>query len=380
MSLSVQSEVINWLRFPLIIGVVFIHNFGDIPYDLDAMHAAPFSGINIYNWIRICLSHVFTHISVPIFYLISGYLFYYNLGGAFSAQIYKNKLKKRFQSLFIPYIIWNVIAILVVVGLKICAHILNGKPISNILLWFQDNGWWHLFWDSNVWGESTYNWLGIETHMSGPVDLPLWYLRDLMVVVLISPIIFAYLKYTKFYGIIILAFAYVSRIWPNIHGLSLTAVFFFSFGAYFAINGRTLVEEFKKVRIFSYALALLLSLPMVWYDGKNTVIGSVIYPFFIITGVISVFNIAVQLIEKGVVKSHSILTQSTFFIFALHTLLVLRISSYAINAIIGGGSAFAMILSYTLTPLLAIAICLLLYIVIKRLSPRALSILNGNRV
>lgn len=76
---------------------------------------------------------------------------------------------------------------------------------------------------------------------------------------------------------------------------------------------------------------------MVWYDGKNTVIGSVIYPFFIITGVISVFNIAVQLIEKGVVKSHSILTQSTFFIFALHTLLVLRISSYTINAIIGGG-------------------------------------------
>ena len=141
-----------------------------------------------------------------------------------------------------------------------------------------------------------------------------------------------------------------------------------------------MVEEFKKVRIFSYALALLLSLPMFWYDGKNTVIGSVIYPFFIITGVISVFNIAVQLIEKGVVKSHSILTQSTFFIFALHTLLVLRISSYTINAIIGGGSAFAMILSYTLTPLLAIAICLLLYIVIKRLSPRALSILNGNRV
>lgn len=58
MSLSVQSEVINWLRFPLIIGVVFIHSFGDIPYDLDAMHAAPFSEINIYNWIRICLSHV----------------------------------------------------------------------------------------------------------------------------------------------------------------------------------------------------------------------------------------------------------------------------------------------------------------------------------
>ena len=201
-----------------------------------------------------------------------------------------------------------------------------------------------------------------------------------MVVVLISPIIFAYLKYTKFYGIIILAFAYVSGIWPNIHGLCLTAVFFFSFGAYFAINGRTLVEEFKKARIFSYALVLLLSLPMVWYDGKNTAIGSVIYPFFIITGVISVFNFAVQLIEKGVVKSHSILIQSTFFIFALHTLLVLRISAYTIKTIIGEGSAFAMILSYTLTPLLAIAICLLLYIVIKRLCPCALSILNGNRV
>lgn len=76
-----QSQVIDWLRFPLIIGVVFIHSFGNYPYDLQIMHSDPFSGVSIFNWIRICLSNVITHISVPAFYLISGYLFFYNLGG-----------------------------------------------------------------------------------------------------------------------------------------------------------------------------------------------------------------------------------------------------------------------------------------------------------
>lgn len=78
---KLQSSVIDWLRFPLAIAVVFIHSFGAYPFDLDTLHSGPFTGMSIYNWIRICFSHVFTHIAVPTFYVISGYLFFCNWGG-----------------------------------------------------------------------------------------------------------------------------------------------------------------------------------------------------------------------------------------------------------------------------------------------------------
>lgn len=375
-----QSQVIDWLRFPLIIGVVFIHSFGSHTYDLQIMHSDPFSGVSTFNWIRICLSNVITHISVPVFYLISGYLFFYNLGGAFDINIFKNKIKKRFRSLFIPYLLWNLIAILIVVILKLGAHIVKKKPLSNILVWFQDNGWWHLFWDNNVWGENSISWAGTVIPMTGPADLPLWYLRDLMVIVLISPLVFYYLKYTKFYGIFILALAYISKIWPNIHGLSITAVFFFSVGAYFSLNDKNLVDEFNKIRIPAYVLFMLLLFPMIWFNGKNTFIGSLIYPVFIIIGVCVIFNISSMLIEKEKVKVIPLLTQSTFFIYALHTLVVLRICSFIINGIIGSTNALALTISYLMTPILTIFCCLALYVLMKRFFPRLLGLLTGDRV
>lgn len=75
---DLQSRTIDWLRFPLAIAVVYIHSFGSYPIDLNFLHSDPFSSISIFNWIRICFSHVLTHIAVPSFYLISGYLFFHN--------------------------------------------------------------------------------------------------------------------------------------------------------------------------------------------------------------------------------------------------------------------------------------------------------------
>ena len=45
-------KVFDWLRFPLIVGVVFIHSFGK-PFDYEALDIYNLSGIDCYNLFRV---------------------------------------------------------------------------------------------------------------------------------------------------------------------------------------------------------------------------------------------------------------------------------------------------------------------------------------
>ena len=72
---KLQSQTINFLRFPLIIGVVLIHSH---------VLKAVYGGTNIlekvsmpyYIGVSYFISNVLSNIAVPLFFLISGYLFF----------------------------------------------------------------------------------------------------------------------------------------------------------------------------------------------------------------------------------------------------------------------------------------------------------------
>ncbi len=374
-----QSQTIDWLRFPLAVAVVFIHSFG-MPgeYDLAAIHADPFSAMGMYNLIRICFSHVLTHIAVPTFFLISGFLFF-RKWHEWDKETYFKKMKSRLHTLIIPYVCWNLIAIASVVAMKVGAFFVKGKPLSNIPLFFEEKGWLRMLWDCNVWAEDRINWIGMATPMTGPYNLPLWFLRDLIVVSILSPIVYWYVKRTRHYGLLLLALAYISGVWPDIHGLTVTSVFFFSTGAYFSIYGKNLVQEFRKVQWFSYVSAVVFLLLDIWFDGRNMSTGYLLYPFYIIAGVCAAINLAAWLIETKRTRVHPLLTQSTFFIYATHTILILGLTSKVVYKIIGNESILSLAVGYFLTPILATFICISLYTFLKRYFPRLTKILTGNR-
>ena len=96
---DLQSQVIDWLRFPLAVAVVFIHSFGNPPVeDISLLQIDPLTGENLFHWVRICLSHVATHIAVPTFFVISGYLFFRKVDN-WNMQVYRKKMKSRFHTL-----------------------------------------------------------------------------------------------------------------------------------------------------------------------------------------------------------------------------------------------------------------------------------------
>ena len=103
------SKTISYLRFPLTVGVVFIHFDLSKGLDIGGMT----QGLNNPDWyffIINLISGTLATIGVPLFFIISGFLFFYHKD--FNRDVYKQKLVSRAKTLLVPYILWNFIAIL----------------------------------------------------------------------------------------------------------------------------------------------------------------------------------------------------------------------------------------------------------------------------
>lgn len=78
----------------------------------------------------------------------------------------------------------------------------------------------------------------------------------------------------------------------------ITSFLYFSLDAYLSINGKSLTEAVRKYRKIAYALTALLLISLVCYGGNTSLTGSLLYPFFIGTGVISLINLAVDISKR----------------------------------------------------------------------------------
>lgn len=181
--------------------------------------------------------------------------------------------------------------------------------------------------------------------------------------------------------LLVLALCYITGIFPYVHGFSITAVFFFSFGAYFSISHKNMVEELRRFRLVSYILVIPLIAIMVYYNSKYSAVGMYIYPFYIIIGVIALFNFTAQLIEKGKNIELPTLTKATFFVYAVHGFIGLGVAAMILDRVIPMSTTYwpYMTLRYMLMPLLAIIICLIINALMKRFCPKILRVLTGSR-
>ena len=99
--ISILSKTMTYLRFPLIIAVVFIHTqLGETIINGESV--AEESKFIIHDILFHIITNELARIAVPLFFFISGFLFFYKTD-SFTLEKYKNKLKKRFRTLLIPY-------------------------------------------------------------------------------------------------------------------------------------------------------------------------------------------------------------------------------------------------------------------------------------
>lgn len=374
---TTDSKTISFLKFTLLFGVIFVHMnprteaLCDISFKI-------LSTKGITNFISIFISYVWAFSAVPTYFLLSGYLFWKE-GTSWDWQRYWKKIKSRVNSLLVPYLLWNILSI----STFVIAMIVEKQSWSEIIAYLSNIGV-RGFWNYCVWGAHKTNWLGWSIPNSGPFAIHLWFIRDLIVAILISPAIYWILKKTKTWGLGVLCVCYCSKIWPQIDGFGIDAIFFFATGMYIAMNGLSLTCTAQKIKTLVYLGALFLSCICTYYNGVTTHIGRLWFPFFAICATWTYINIGASAIKKIKITIPGWGTIAAFFVYALHACPIATIGSplSKINTILinllckypGGG-----LLYFLSSPFITTVFCLIVFTIVRYLSPTCCNLLTGKK-
>ena len=145
------------------------------------------------------------------------------------------------------------------------------------------------------------------------------------------------------------------------------------------INGKQFIDVFRRFELPSYIVSGLLLVALILLYGQASALRGYLSRIFIIVGVVATFNLAFRLVSSGKVKYRPALSSSSFFIYALHAIVVLDLSNFVLWRLLPFENEFVFTLKVFLRPALAVGICLGLFFFMRRFMPRTLSVLTGNR-
>lgn len=348
-----QSELLKAIRFPLMALVVVAHI---LPFQARPI-AMSLDIDNIYIFISELISHGLSSSLNPLFFMMSGLLFFQGQP-EITPSLYRQKLYSRWYSLVIPYFLWITITIV--------SNILRDLLIGNIndLVWSEIMTWSRL--TNQFW--------------STPADFPLWFVRDLMCMSLISPLIYGWVKYTRSMGLLLLYILYLVGIDSGIPGFSMIAITAFGAGAYLAIHRPIdilgLCDRYGKC-----SLALWVGLCIGGTLMNQSPWGALFLRLSQPIGIIAyftVFRFLFTRIPRFKVLMDN-LAPSAFFVYALHLIHIEGIFKGFFSRQPLMQTGLWQFITYVSIPTLTILVCLGAFYSLKYLSPSLLNLLTGNR-
>lgn len=381
---KLQSQTIDWIRFPLIVGVVFIHN--SMLGDIDSIPTLSLEGLNlniIVTYFKVMITQVLVHILVPCFFLISGFLFFRNSTNLTMAS-YKEKMQRRFYRLVVPYILWNLIFLLLYL-LMFAKHGLEAKSLQLFFeqtrSFFESHGWLDVMWSCTLLEAERTNLLGQTILSTGPILPSFWFLRELIVVSVLAPVIYWLVKHLRYIFILFLLLCYFTGVWIQIPAASEMAVLYFSVGVAFSIHQKNIIVEFRRIEKISYMLSVILLLLATYYKGNRgywAEPGPLFYHCYVIIGSVALFNIASRLLESGKTMVNRTLTGSVMFIYAFHSIWFINLIDVFINWTLAEvESWWYELIVFIITPFVKVGICIGVYLLLEKYFPKLLDILTG---
>lgn len=341
-----QSKEINALRVILVFLVIYIHEFG--------------SKNEQYGLVGLCVENL-ARIAVPAFFIISGFFLFYKIDN-FGYVEYRRKLKKRIFTLFIPYIFWNLWPCIMVTGGNLFSIVFRGKSFDALISYYVslwNDGFFRLFWNINNGGYPS-NW-------------PLWYVRELMVMSLLSPLIYLLIKRLNIIYLSIILFLYVFFKIPEIPGLFPSSIVFFSLGAYFAIQRKNIMcfVNNNKFVFFSVSFAFYV-LSTFFLEGYMRFI---VFQLFVISMSVGSLNLFHNCSDRSL-SFLSNISKSVFFIYAIHITLLSHISKLLYNIPIVGDSFLVV---YFMSPVITMIVGTCMYFILRRFVPGVMKVICGGR-
>ncbi len=355
---ALTSRVVSFLRFPLIVAVIFIHcNLMVKNPELETM---PVFYFLVYITMKLVC------IAVPLFFFISGFLFFKE--GVFNFALYKKKLKSRFHTVLIPYLLWNIIYFVILGVMQLI------KPDTLVILHkhiadfrWQDYLW--IFWDiSQI--------TGLYDDQRACLVGAFWFLQCLFILFLVSPILYYIIRYLRHFTLLIVGILYFTDFIPEMPGIQCNAIVYYMLGAYCSITRIDFIIIIKKIPVQVHIILMISAIFISYWLNENDMVYNITDLFI----QAAVFAITAYMIESRHWKENRYLVSSVFFVFAIHRLFsaaLMTVSCYLIPSI---GNEVFLYLYYILMVLLTVLASLAVYQVSKRYLPRTTNILNGRRV
>lgn len=346
-----ESRNINLLKGLSILLVIFIHS--DIRGQLSTYpESDTFLGSYMQLFTRILVNN-----AGPMFFFISGFLFFLRQDTCL------NKFKSRFRTLVIPYLIWCLWGFLIpfvlqeILGLD---YLFTGTKLKLI----------------GDFSTIDYIRMFFDIREGAPILSTLWFLRDLIILIILTPLLSFLIRKLRIYYVIIITIIFLFfPFWLN--GLSSSGSWFFSVGAYCSLNGINIFHFLAKEK----GIKVLLS----WLLALFVCVGCYIFSFqyifvqnmFNVVNSIALYYLVYRLSLKYSLNWLFKLSLASFFIYVFHE----PFMGYFIKLFFkffNPHGAFLYILPFIFV-VFTIGYSYLAYALLKKIAPAFLNVITGSR-
>lgn len=293
--------------------------------------------------------------AVPIFFFISGFFLFRNYN-------FKKKLKSRIHTIFIPFFLWCLWGLFILFFLQYVLgldSLFSGKELK-LLRDFLPIDYLRVFWD---------------IRNGAPITSTLWFLRDLCVMIIFSPLLYMLTKY-KWGGYFVLFLFVLGFTEINNHVISWYSLFYFSAGGCIATHNVNLFKVFDKYSRGFWGgaiVALILSAVAYAYSLSQ-------YGFFLRLWIVASIPVLYLICRNPSVYRSKVLAKlpkAAFFIYLFHEPMMGYIQKLFYKAFAPAG--WTQYVLFWFFPLLALIISYIVFQILRRLTPNFLGLITGNR-
>ena len=297
--------------------------------------------------------------AVALFFLLSGYLFFRNFNITKTFEKYRSRIK----TLFVPYILWNSLAILSIIIFQLV---------------FSD--YFPTFYTGYLPGKSLLTYL--QMIYNHGVAFQLWFLRDLMLYTLFAPIIYIAVRYIGIVLLIPLCLFWLIRIpLPSFFSFLDRGGLFYLVGVYLAMHPISISQPISK-KLFTFTgilwfIILIVKTYIAFFSSGLTSYLSILDNIAIVLGLFTIWFGYDTIAQSKIVAWFGNQALFTFFIYAAHEPL-LEILKYIGITIIGRNNT-TLLVCYFLVPIVTYTFCISIAKYLQRYTASIYKILTGGR-
>ena len=356
------SKKISFMSLISMIAVVFIHAYNYTDTFLQP-HTLITEGLHPVACVQYAISNALARFAVPMFFMISGFLFFYRK--EFGSSFYVKQVKKRCRSVLSVFVIFSVISFVV-------CHLVFKFTGAGVIGMIDERISKNLFY----------------VLFQNPFAFQLWFLAQLFIMSIVSPLIYFLIKRLRFIFPVILACLWFADKQLVVGGYTLfnsDAYMFFTLGAYIAVNGlnfKRLFEKTENKKMCIISLVLWFAVVTIYTifsatAEKSSFIQLILFKLSVLLGIVSMWlsydRLDARLLEHPVTKT---LSENNFMVYLLHEPLLHIIFMSTVTYF---KSDIIHILLYFVLPVIIILLCAYIGKILRNKCPRLNSILTGGR-